>query len=277
MSWRFTADLTEVPAAAKAWLLADPVRNTVPLTVLARARGGAAEEAWAGWCTAGGEVRGVALHLPPQPLLVTDLPAEALRPLAEALRDRPLTGVHGPLPQAGELAAALGRPVAERMSLRLHRLEELRPPALPGTARPADDRDLEVAARWFRAFAAEAEPGPGKDGDPAASARARIDRGELVFWQDGGRPVAMAAFSTPIAGMSRIGMVYTPPELRGKGYGSAVAYAATRAAQAVGADRVLLFTDLANPVSNAIYHALGYRPVADYVSLVFARPAADAG
>lgn len=277
MSWRFTADLAEVPAAAKAWLLADPVRNTVPLTVLARARDGAADGACAGWYTAGGEVCGVALHVPPHPLLVTDLPAQALRPLAAALRDRPVSCLHGPVRQAGELAAALGRPVAERTALRLHRLEELRPPALPGTARPADARDLDTAARWFRAFAAEAEPGLGEDGDPAASARARIDRGELLFWQDGGRPVAMAAFSAPIAGMSRIGMVYTPPELRGKGYGSAVAYAATRAAQAVGADRVLLFTDLADPVSNAIYHALGYRPVADYVSLVLARPVPDAG
>jgi predicted GNAT family acetyltransferase len=36
------------------------------------------------------------------------------------------------------------------------------------------------------------------------------------------------------------------------------------AAVAAGATEVLLFTDLANPTSNALYQRLGYREVADF-------------
>ncbi|WP_248958872.1 GNAT family N-acetyltransferase [Sphaerisporangium perillae] len=91
-----------------------------------------------------------------------------------------------------------------------------------------------------------------------------------MILEDGGRPVAMAGFSRPIIGMSRIGPVYTPPEARRRGYGAAVTHGATRAAEEAGADLLLLFTDLANPTSNSIYQALGYRAVADYASITLA-------
>ncbi len=84
------------------------------------------------------------------------------------------------------------------------------------------------------------------------------------------RPVALARASPPAYGMSRIGPVYTPPEHRGHGYGSAVTAAATRWALDAGAHHVVLFTDLANPVSNNIYPRLGYRLVHDAVQLAFA-------
>ena len=34
MTWTFTTDVAAFAAAAEPWLLRDPVRNTVPLTVL---------------------------------------------------------------------------------------------------------------------------------------------------------------------------------------------------------------------------------------------------
>jgi GNAT superfamily N-acetyltransferase len=69
--------------------------------------------------------------------------------------------------------------------------------------------------------------------------------------------------------MVRVGPVYTPPELRGHGYASAVTAAVSRQALDAGAAQVLLFTDLANPVSNAIYQRIGYRPVEDRTVLAF--------
>jgi predicted GNAT family acetyltransferase len=77
--------------------------------------------------------------------------------------------------------------------------------------------------------------------------------------------------STPQSGMSRIGPVYTPPESRGHGYGSAVTAAASQFALAHGAEHVLLFTDLANPVSNSIYQQIGFVPVADALDVTFAQ------
>jgi predicted GNAT family acetyltransferase len=64
-------------------------------------------------------------------------------------------------------------------------------------------------------------------------------------------------------------MVYTPPQLRARGFGGAVTVAATRLALERGAEKVVLFTDLANPTSNALYQKLGYRPVEDRVMISF--------
>jgi predicted GNAT family acetyltransferase len=69
--------------------------------------------------------------------------------------------------------------------------------------------------------------------------------------------------------MVRVGPVYTPPELRRRGYAAAVTAAISRAALDAGASAVLLFTDLANATSNALYQRLGYRPVEDRIELSF--------
>jgi predicted GNAT family acetyltransferase len=61
--------------------------------------------------------------------------------------------------------------------------------------------------------------------------------------------------------------VYTPKEHRGRGYASAAVAAVSRMLRDQGA-RVTLFTDQANPVSNAIYQRLGYRPVVDQANLL---------
>jgi predicted GNAT family acetyltransferase len=77
----------------------------------------------------------------------------------------------------------------------------------------------------------------------------------------------MAGSSRRVAHQIRIAPVYTPAHLRGRGYAGAVTSAVTRSALSAGADDVLLFTDLDNPTSNALYQRLGYRPVADFESV----------
>ena len=72
-------------------------------------------------------------------------------------------------------------------------------------------------------------------------------------------------------GVARIGPVYTPREHRGRGYASAAVAEVSRRLLDEGV-RVCLFTDQANPTSNRIYQALGYRPVVDMANL---RGAAD--
>jgi predicted GNAT family acetyltransferase len=48
-----------------------------------------------------------------------------------------------------------------------------------------------------------------------------------------------------------------------------VTAALSQAALAAGAGDVLLFTDLANPTSNALYQRIGYEPVSDFLVLAF--------
>ena len=90
-----------------------------------------------------------------------------------------------------------------------------------------------------------------------------------MVWKVEGVPVAQASARPVVAGMSRIGPVYTPPQHRRHGYASAVTAAASQWALDEGAQRVLLFTDLANPTTNRLYPRIGYRPVYDALELRF--------
>ena len=100
----------------------------------------------------------------------------------------------------------------------------------------------------------------------------RLTFGGLVFWEHDGAPVSLAGWAKPAAGLARIGPVYTPPELRGRGFGAAVTTAVTQAALDGGAGGVLLFTDLSNPTSNTLYQRLGFAPVTDWIVIRFTGP-----
>jgi predicted GNAT family acetyltransferase len=93
-----------------------------------------------------------------------------------------------------------------------------------------------------------------------------------VLWEHESRPVSLAGRHKAAAGQARVGPVYTPPELRGRGFGGAATIAVTRAALDDGADGVVLFTDLANPTSNTLYQRLGYRRISDWAVLRFTAP-----
>ena len=79
----------------------------------------------------------------------------------------------------------------------------------------------------------------------------------------------MAGRTQVTAGICKVAPVYTPPQQRGHGYGTAATAAVTRQAIETGAPEVLLFTDATNPVTNSIYQRLGYRPAEDRLILTF--------
>ncbi len=159
--------------------------------------------------------------------------------------------------------------------MRLFRLAELvsPQPSAAGKARLAAAGDLPLVLEWSAAFAAEVNelggPSPG-------AAREWIDQGRLVVWDVGGKPAAMAAMTVAGAGVARIGPVYTPPDQRRRGYAGAVTVAVSQLAADRGAEQVVLFSDLANPTSNALYQRIGYRPVEDRLALIFESAARSA-
>jgi predicted GNAT family acetyltransferase len=118
---------------------------------------------------------------------------------------------------------------------------------------------------WFEAFAQEI--GDLAMADHAASVDDRISYGGITVWEADGVPVSIAALTRAVAGMARVGPVYMPPELRGRGYAGAATAAISRAARDAGVRDIVLYTDLANPTSNALYQHLGYRPVTDRIVL----------
>ena len=141
-----------------------------------------------------------------------------------------------------------------------------------GAPRVATGTDAPLLAGWYAAFAREVHDMAAED--HAATVRDELGYGGILIWQAGGRPVSMGGITRQVAGMVRIGPVYTPPELRGRGYASAVTAELSLRAREAGAAEVLLYTDLANPVSNSIYQRIGFVAVEDRVVLAFSAPEA---
>jgi hypothetical protein len=81
--------------------------------------------------------------------------------------------------------------------------------------------------------------------------------------------VSIACRGQPTPNGARIGLVYTPPEYRRKGYASACVAGLSQTLLNQGHKYCFLFTDLANPTTNHIYQAIGYQPVGDWHNYCF--------
>jgi predicted GNAT family acetyltransferase len=158
---------------------------------------------------------------------------------------------------------------------RLFELGDLvEPEPVEGRLWPATLDELDLVVTWFAAFMADAdeqagrEPGvsPHETPTPESLAR-RIEGGRVFVWEDlSGEPVHLTAASQPAYGVSRIGPVYTPREHRGRGIASTAVAQVSKLLRDSG-EQACLFTDQANPTSNKIYEAIGYRRVVDMANL----------
>ncbi len=276
MAWTLTHDLTNFLATAGDFLHSRPVEHTVLLssTETLRIRGphvfGDAQPLFGWWCEGDGAVTGVFMHTPPFPLYLSPMPTTAVPAVIEALdrHGHSFSEAIADQHTIDRFTAAwrdkTGATYRVTKHLRLHRLDTLTPPtpAPPGRARLADEADQALLVEWYDAFCRET-------GEPSASANLVSDRlsfGGLMLWEVDGVPVSMAGRNRSIAGVIRIAPVYTPPQLRGRGYAGGVTAALSQAALDSGAE-VILFTDVANPTSNALYQRLGYRPLGDVITV----------
>lgn len=73
----------------------------------------------------------------------------------------------------------------------------------------------------------------------------------------------MAGIVRRSRGAAAIAWVYTPPELRGRGYAGSVTAAVVEKIYAEGRKIACLYTDLRNPASNRCYAKIGFKPVCD--------------
>jgi hypothetical protein len=220
-----------------------------------------------------------ALRTPPYNLILArpDSP-EALLALADAVVSEELPGVVGATPESEEFARLWEERTgaSARLGMRqgVYALEAVEPlPTVPGEARVATPADRETVLRWWIAFGEEVlhEGGPGRE-NAAAMVDYRLDpdtgRGVLL-WEHDGEIVSFAGWGGPTPNGARVGPVYTPPELRGRGYATAATAELSRRLLASGRRFCFLYTDLANPTSNAIYERIGYRRVCESAEIVF--------
>lgn len=222
----------------------------------------------------------VALRTPPH-RLVTSQPAEgadvdAVVALVAADTADDLPGVVGDVRVAQRFAELWserhGRGWRVAMAERIYRCERVEPvPVAPGRMRLVVPDDHELLRPWLRAFLEEALAGETPDPEAQVTRVLASPTRRSWAWETEGAVVAIAGATGPTPNGIRIGPVYTPPELRRRGFATALVAEVTRTLLGEGRRFCFLFTDLANPTSNAIYQRIGYRPVADVAAIDFER------
>lgn len=270
---------TSDPAEAKAWFGDLIEREPVALSVIGSVADGLIGDPtryenprW--WAAKEGDtVVAAYMHTPPHPLHVGLSTPERAQGLAEQLAAEGdvLPGVGGIRDAAVRFAdtwcrlTGAGQEVAmETASYELPERPRL-PFEVEGSYRLATQDDLELVDAWMRDFRQAVDPHTAVSNP---SLGPQVAAGRVGLWTVDGAPVSMACASWANAGVTRVSGVWTPPDLRGNGYASAVVAALSDQRMDAG-EGCMLYTDLANPTSNGIYQALGYRRIGDSISIRF--------
>ena len=222
-----------------------------------------------------GAVAGAALRTPPYNLVLSDGRDEALDALARKVGGA-IPGAVGAVPEIDRFVAACvaahGVTPEPHVRQGIYALETVVPPPTPpGSPRAATAVDRRLLVRWWGAFGAEALGALEQDEeDDARNVEHRLSTpgNGIALWEVDGRPVCAVGYGSPTPTGVRIGPVYTPPEHRGHGYGSAVTARAAFDIIDSGALPVL-YAEVGNATSNKIYQAIGFRPVTDRLSVTY--------
>ncbi|MFD7877160.1 GNAT family N-acetyltransferase [Streptomyces sp. NPDC059766] len=280
--WHLTEDVDDFLARAGDFLRSRPGPHVMALTWAERVRTRGAGAFGTGVPVFGvlesaGEVRATFHRLPPRALAPTPLTPGQADSLAAHLAalGHPLPSVSADEQSATAFAEAWQRhtgatPKARQTRVRLYRLGTLIPPEpMPaGRGRLLGERDLEETMFWCGEFARAV--GEDVSIDARTWAGTRFADKRYTLWETpDGTPVSVAGMNPLIGGQIQVDVVYTPAHLRGRGYAAAVATEVSRAALAAGAKDVVLFADVANPTSNALYRRLGYHALTDWATYDF--------
>lgn len=162
----------------------------------------------------------------------------------------------------GELT---GKRFAQTESLILYLIDRA-PDERPekGRLRLACERDFYCLPYWCADFFPACRIGSYDLESATGKMKTLIGQGNLYVWEDE-VPASIAAVVREVTDCKMIGYVYTPVELRGRGYARACVGELTRRLLEQGSSHVALYADAANPISNAVYRRLGYREIFRYV------------
>jgi RimJ/RimL family protein N-acetyltransferase len=185
---------------------------------------------------------------------------------------RSVTGLSGPLEQVRRARSGLGLAEADAALegdewLYALELSALVMPALSNAmvCRAPRPEERDTLCAWRIAYDIEtlgATDSPEQRRRSAEFLDAQIADGNAWVAIEAGAPVSLSAFNATLPGIVQLGGIYTPPELRGRGYAKVAVAASLVVAQERGASRAVLFTD--NPSAARTYEAVGFRRVGDY-------------
>jgi predicted GNAT family acetyltransferase len=218
----------------------------------------------------GGEVAAVALMTPPHNLILSWIARDStIDAIAHELHASGVSipGINSSAKIAQKFAAKWselsGRVVRQQMAHRIYQLSRVTSEArAAGHLREPVASDHALLTKWRAAFSIEAEGMTREEAEKEAALPIPTSR-RMLLWEVEGSAVAMAGFTGRTPNGIRIAWVYTPPELRGKGYAGACVAALSQKLLNDGRKLCFLYTDLANPISNHVYLKIGYEPVVD--------------
>jgi GNAT superfamily N-acetyltransferase len=171
---------------------------------------------------------------------------------------------------AGEWATARGVPARPVDAQRLygHVDVAVAVPRSSGQLRLAGERDVEALALMWADADAEAGAVRPAGHDYQAEVLEHVRAGRAWLWWLEGGIVSMCYAAAPAWEVVRLRGLYTLSEHRGRGFGTNLVAGVS---DQLGADghEVVLYTQLANPLSNRIYQRIGYRPVSEVLTYDF--------
>ncbi len=158
-----------------------------------------------------------------------------------------------------------------KIAHRVYRLVAVRKfRSAPGKIRLASEADQALLTRWAHAFHQDVYAASGIN-VPEDNIVERIERKDVYVWEDN-IPVSMAAKARSTENGMRINFVYTPSELRRRGYATSCVASLCQQILNSRYQFCMLYADLANPTSNSIYQRIGFEAVCDSVEYSFSGP-----
>lgn len=227
-----------------------------------------------------GQITGVVAHAWNGMILI-QAPEEAGEIAKEcvALSGRPVSGFTGPLEQVKTARVALGlesTPATMESDEWLYTLDLsnlIIPSALLHgitACRVPLEEEYETLREWRFDYDVETLGSPASD-ETRRRSTGYLDRqlaeGNVWVAVENDRPVSLSSFNATLPDIVQLGGIYTPLNLRGRGFAKVAVAGSLIAARERGVARAVLFTN--NPSAARSYEAVGFRRVGNYGLVLF--------
>lgn len=277
MEWKWYQEIGEYLERARPLLEKREDLYSLFLGVLGQIEQGRYETFFLGLAEDAQGISALALMTPPHPLqlIVCREGANVEALAANEFRNAEIevSGVIGDKRTAERFAEAWGGSAEIAMDQGLYRIDAVRKKLAksPGSWRVANRLDAPLLVDWYQLFGEDTGIGNPSQEEAEEKIADFISRKEVFLWEDGGRVVSCMKKARPSKHGITVSFVFTPKELRKKGYARTLVAEITEELLNEY-DFAMLYTDLANGTSNKIYQEIGYEQIANPVHLKFGQP-----
>lgn len=204
--------------------------------------------------------------------------APDLSDLKTALRGLTVTGAVGPVASTRPVLAALGLSQLPTSTNRDEpgftlALDALSLPDLAGTTlQPLTPDDLRLVTGWRETYigAVLGQTGPDARRRAEAEIGSYLAKDSHRLLRHHGTPVAMTGFNATLPEIVQIGGVFTPAQLRGRGFARRAVALHLVEARSRGIRRAVLFA--ASDAAARSYRAIGFQPAEPFTLFLLATP-----